>query len=51
MVKFKEYHVVTESNYKRFIERINDLLTQGWEPTGGVVVNQGPSYYQAMVKR
>jgi hypothetical protein len=53
-----EYKVVsangwtTDSAVKELEKRVNDLIKQGWEPQGGVMVVALNDYvYQALIKR
>ena len=57
-----EYRIVSDSSYRDFVEEVNRLMQQGWEPAGGVAISPyqprlGGSYsdeiiyHQAMVLR
>ena len=49
-----EYFVVSNTDWIEFLEKVNYLLLQGWEPCGGVAVtmseNGSGEYYQAVTR-
>lgn len=49
-----KYHVVTADNIIGLIERVNELISSGFEPQGGiqVILNKYGTflYFQAMVR-
>ena len=45
-----EYIVVSDSNLKKFINKVNEMIGEGWRPVGGICIFQGGNYYQAMVR-
>lgn len=55
--KIIKYQVVRRNIYsygrreRNFEDHVNHLITQGWEPIGGVSYVQDDWYCQAMVKR
>ncbi|MDV3537954.1 hypothetical protein CMU94_02305 [Elizabethkingia anophelis] len=44
-----EYKVISNSNLNELEKEINDYLTKGWKPQGGVCLVSF-SFYQAIVK-
>jgi len=47
---------VMDEDTKEFTKKVNQLLTQGWEPAGGInIINNGGSnwyyYTQALIKK
>lgn len=53
MKKITEYRVESAQTAEKLIMRVEDALTIGWEPQGGVSVAAGPngiSFHQAMVR-
>lgn len=49
-----EYIVVTATEVGKFIEDVNFLISDGWEPQGGVSLvtdHTTIGYFQAMIKR
>ena len=55
-MKYLEYKVVQEVNIERFDRAINDLLRQGWEPHGSLIIlprhdeEIADGIFQAMVR-
>ena len=52
-----EYRVVSDNQLDKMVSDVNRLISEGWEPLGGLhvvapVINDGPAplYSQAMVK-
>jgi hypothetical protein len=48
-----EYKVVSDNQLEKMVSEVNSLISEGWEPLGGLqVVAPGPAplYSQAMVK-
>jgi len=43
-----EYTVVVGSTIEKIIERVNELIVEGWQPLGGIGING--NYYQAMTR-
>ena len=41
MTQFKEYKLVMGDNGKKFVEDINKLISEGWQPLGGVAILSG----------
>ncbi|MEZ5034705.1 MAG: DUF1737 domain-containing protein [Chitinophagaceae bacterium] len=41
MTQFKEYKLVMGDNGKTFVEDINKLIADGWQPIGGVSILSG----------
>lgn len=37
----KEYNLVTENDYGTFVGRCDVLMSEGWEPQGGVSISSG----------
>jgi hypothetical protein len=55
-MKIQQYEVVYANSEQAFVERINDMIKQGWQPLGGMAANfqsngqfQQVVYHQAMV--
>ena len=53
-----EYKVIsssawtTETAIKVLEKKVNDLIKEGWEPIGGLILNAVNGYvYQALIKR
>lgn len=44
-----EYTIVSAEDEKLLIERINDMLEEGWETEGGVAISSDGVFYQAMI--
>ncbi len=44
-----EYTVVSATDEKTLIEKVNDLFEQGWETEGGVAVSSDGVFLQAMI--
>jgi Domain of unknown function (DUF1737) len=38
MTTIKEYTIVMDSDPKKLAEKVNQHITQGWQPIGGVCV-------------
>ena len=55
-MKYLEYKVVQEVNIERFDRAINELLRQGWEPHGSLIIlprhdeEIADGIFQAMVR-
>ncbi len=50
--KTGEYRIVEDVNSASLTKRVNEAMTEGWEPTGGVCQYPGSGRFgQAMVKR
>ncbi|HEY5123666.1 MAG TPA: DUF1737 domain-containing protein [Ignavibacteria bacterium] len=49
--KIIEYKVIEKCDLKELVERVNDLIKNGWEPFGGIA-SEGVEgdFCQAMVK-
>jgi hypothetical protein len=41
MTQFKEYKLVIGHNGKQFVEDVNKLLSEGWQPIGGIAILPG----------
>ena len=55
MKKVIRYEIVYGNSEQAFIEQINRMIKEGWQPIGGVSVNfqartEQPVYHQAMVE-
>lgn len=55
-MKIQRYEVVYANSEQAFIEKINEMIKQGWQPLGGMAANfqsngqfQQTVYHQAMV--
>jgi hypothetical protein len=55
-MKIQRYEVVYANSEQAFIEKINEMIKQGWQPMGGMAANfqhngqfQQTVYHQAMV--
>lgn len=51
-----KYHVANGKHFQTFIDEVNELIAAGWEPLGGIAVNNENDnfdiwYYQAMIKK
>jgi hypothetical protein len=50
----KKYRVAQSSDYKKFVDDVNEALANGWLLQGGVSVRTNkdgyPVYYQALTK-
>ena len=48
-----EYKVVQASPLSTLVEKVNDLISNGWEPLGGITTAglDASTFYQAMVKK
>lgn len=42
MQQIKEYTIVMGKTPKDLIAKVNEMISEGWQPIGGVVVTQGP---------
>ena len=54
MTKAIRYEIVYGNSEQAFLEQINRMIDEGWQPIGGVSVNfqartEQPVYHQAMV--
>ena len=55
-MKYLEYKIVEEVNVEQFVRAINELMRQGWEPHGNLVIvprhdNEiADGFFQPMVK-
>ena len=50
----KNYSIVTTSNIESLIKAVNEMISNGYEPIGGMFLQQGMgslAYYQTMYKR
>jgi len=45
-----EYKIVKEITTYSLEKKVNELLDEGWEPTGGILIHDD-YYYQALVKK
>jgi hypothetical protein len=48
-----EYTVVKAGTTEALIQKVNELITQGWKPLGGIAISGGATFtgvYQAMVR-
>ena len=57
MSKIKRYEVVYANSEQAFVEQINRMIKEGWQPLGGMAANfqhngqfQQTVYHQAMVE-
>jgi hypothetical protein len=55
-MKIERYEVVYANSEQAFIEKINEMIKQGWQPLGGMAANfqsngqfQQTVYHQAIV--
>jgi hypothetical protein len=55
-MKIQRYEVVYANSEQAFVEQINKMILEGWQPLGGMAANfqitgnsQQPVYHQAMV--
>jgi hypothetical protein len=55
-MKIQRYEVVYANSEQAFIEKINEMIKQGWQPLGGMAANfqsngqfQQVVYHQAIV--
>lgn len=53
-MQIQRYEVVYANSEQAFVEQINKMIKEGWQPTGGVSVNfqartEQVIYHQAMV--
>jgi len=55
-MKIQQYEVVYANSEQAFVERINKMIEDGWQPLGGMAANfqsngqfQQAVYHQAMV--
>ena len=44
-----EYTIVSSTDEKSLIEKINDMFEEGWETEGGVAISADGTFYQAMI--
>jgi len=55
VVRYNFYDEKEIKNYSEFIKKINELLSNGWEPIGGISFAQMPTghtyYAQALIKK
>jgi hypothetical protein len=54
-MQIQRYEVVYANSEQAFVEQINKMIKEGWQPTGGVSVNfqartEQVIYHQAMVE-
>lgn len=47
----REYIIVKGSELGIFVAEVNKLIVKGFEPIGGVAVNETGLYLQAMIKQ
>ena len=50
----KNYSIVTTNNIESLIKAVNEMISNGYEPIGGMFLQQGMgnlAYYQTMYKR
>jgi hypothetical protein len=45
------YTVVIAKKLEKFIERVSELIGNGWEPQGGITISNGDVFCHAMIKR
>jgi hypothetical protein len=57
-MKIQRYEVVYANSEQAFVEQINEMIKDGWQPLGGMAANfqsngnfQQAVYHQAMVMR
>lgn len=52
-MKVVRYEIVTATTVQDLTAKVNDYISDGWQPVGGVcVMEEGvPAFYQAMVKQ
>jgi hypothetical protein len=55
-MKIQRYEVVYANSEQAFVDQINQMIKEGWQPLGGMAANfqitgnlQQPVYHQAMV--
>ncbi len=46
----KEYTLVIDGTFTRFIERVNEYIRDGWQPLGGVAVGTMSGYVNQLVQ-
>ena len=44
-----EYTLVSSKDEKEFIDKVNEMITGGWESEGGVAISSDGTFYQAML--
>ncbi len=44
-----EYTIVSAKDDKSLIEKVNDMIEQGWETEGGVFISSDGTFYQSMI--
>lgn len=44
-----EYTLVSDTDKKNFIDKVNDMIANGWETEGGVAITTDGTLYQAMI--
>lgn len=44
-----EYTIVSANDEKTLIEKINEMLEDGWETEGGIAISPDGNFYQAMI--
>ncbi len=49
-MKVDEYMVIDNTTLSDLEKQVNNLICEGWEPTGGISVCKDDVYYQAMIK-
>lgn len=42
MQKITEYQIVTERVPNDLVKKVNELIKEGWQPTGGIFIIQSP---------
>ena len=49
--KITEYTVVTHENISTFLEKVNERISMGWQPIGGVCFDSLSTHYiQSLVR-
>jgi len=51
MMKVKDYDIVTAKDPETLARRVYELLKEGWEPVGGVSLDNQGFLCQAMIKK
>ncbi len=44
-----EYTIVSAEDERSLIEKVNDMLEEGWETEGGVSISPDGTFFQAMI--
>ena len=44
-----EYTIVSANDEKSLVEKINEMIEDGWETEGGIAISPEGNFYQAML--